>query len=122
MSSRRRILLRSKSVRILLGLGAGVSCAALLFLKLCYFGWQDGPSLRAGDHEVVFHKTVNSWNPLAFQASDGTAGYYRIFDKRGLKVFELFTDSHAFDVVLTGSKKVEFQLDGRTVVWRVPGG
>lgn len=104
-------------------LSVGVLLIALLLccaiLKVLYIGVRQIPVGKVGSHEIVFCWTWNSLGSLI--SNDGRAGYYRIYDKRGKKVFELFSDTYAFDIVLGGEKKAEFQLDsGETKFWSPP--
>ena len=51
-------------------------------------------------------------------SNDGREGYYRIYNQKGQKVFEIFTDTYAFDIVLPSKNEVEFQLDvSNSVFW-----
>ena len=96
-----------------------VSLLSLAALKVLYVGVRQVPVGKVGNNEIVFCWTWNSWGSLI--ANDGRAGYYRIYDKEGQKVFELFSDTYAFDIVLGGEKKAEFQLDsGETKFWSPP--
>jgi hypothetical protein len=91
----------------------------LAALKVLYFGVRQIPVGKVGSHEIVFCWTWNSWGSLI--SNDGRSGYYRIYDKEGRKVFELFSDRYAFDIVLGGDKTAEFQLDsGDTKYWSPP--
>ena len=94
-----------------------IVCAGI---KLCYLGWEDYRFRNAGDYEVVAYKTI--WHPysLLVTSRDADGGFYRIFDKDGHKVFELFSKSFNFDVVITSDEGVEFQLDDGTHYWRIP--
>ena len=88
-------------------------------VKVLYVGVRQIPVGKVGSHKIVFCWTWNSWGSLI--ASDGRTGYYRIYDKEGQKVFELFSDTYAFDIVFGGEKKAEFQLDsGETKFWSPP--
>jgi hypothetical protein len=49
-------------------------------------------------------------HPLALWARDDEGGYFRVFDSKGHKVFEVFSKRFAFDVVLPEEDQVEFQL------------
>ena len=81
-----------------------------------YIGVRQIPVGKVGSNEIVFSWTWNSWGSLI--ANDGRAGYYRIYDSDGQKVFELFSDTYAFDIVLPGKREVEFQLDTvESVFW-----
>ena len=78
-------------------------------VKVLYLGVRQIPMGKVGDHKIVFCWTWNSFGSLI--SNDGREGYYRIYNQDGKKVFELFTDTYAFDVVLPGKKEVAFQLD-----------
>ena len=93
----------------------------LIGIKFCYLGWENYRFDKVGDYEVLAYKTI--WHPsvLIVDSNDADGGYYRIFDKDGKKVFELFSSGFNFDVVLTSDEGVEFQLDnGKTHYWKRP--
>ena len=95
-----------------------LSLFSLAALKVLYFGVRQTPVGNVGNHKVVFCWTWNSLGSLI--SNDGRVGYYRIYDPDVRKVFELFTDSYAFDIVLAGEKEVEFQLDTTSSVYWPP--
>ena len=94
--------------------------SAYLCAKAFYFGWELRDEASMGDYQVKSFKTVASIDPRAFMARDGDRGYYRIFDKSGRKVYEIFSDSLNFDMVISSSEGVEFQLDSGTHTWTIP--
>jgi hypothetical protein len=107
---------RIKSINLWLGALFVAAILGLATLKILYLGGRQIPVGKFGSHEIVFSWTWNSWGSLI--ANDGRAGYYRIYNSEGQKVFELFSDSYAFDIVLTGKREVEFQLDTvESVFW-----
>ncbi len=104
-----------KNAGIMVG---AVLVAAFLGLasKVLYFGVRQVPVGKVGDHTIVFYWTWNSLGSLL--TNDGREGYYRIYNQDSQKVFELFTHTYAFDIVLPGEKDVEFQLDTvKSVFW-----
>lgn len=101
-----------------------IAIVAVIFgfvaLKILYLGVRQIPVGKVGSNEIVFSWTWNSWGSLI--ANDGRAGYYRIYDSDGKKVYELFSDTYAFDSVLPGEREVEFQLDTVESVFWPPHG
>lgn len=103
----------------------GLLALALLSLgylgaKAFYLGWQFRQEASVGGYEVKSFQTISSVDPRALMARDGTCGYHRIFDERGRKVFEVFSDSLNFDIVLSKEDGVEFQLGSETIFWPLP--
>lgn len=94
--------------------------SAYICAKALYFGWELRNEASVAGYQVKAFKTVASMDPRAFKARDANSGYYRIFDERGRKVFEIFSDSLNFDVVISSDKGVEFQLDSGTHTWTLP--
>ena len=107
--------------RWLIGMLAVVLAGSAYFCaKALYFGWELRNEASVGGYQVKAFKTVASIDPRAFMARDADRGYYRIFDKGGRKVFEIFSDSLNFDVVTSSDQGVEFQLDSGTHTWTLP--
>ena len=70
-------------------------------------------------YEIVACETVHSLGSLL--SRDARGGFYRIYNSSGDKVFELFSNGFAFDVVITSADQVEFQLNsGETHLWAKP--
>ena len=107
--SKTRIILATVITAALLGLAA---------LKILYIGVRQTQVGKVGDKDIVFSWTWNSLGSLL--SNDGRQGYYRIYDQDGHKVFELFTHTYAFDIVLPGKNEVEFQLDASDSVFWPP--
>ena len=95
--------------------GSAYFCA-----KAFYFGWELRDEASVGGYQVKSFKTFASIDPRTFMTRDGVQGYYRIFDKGGRKVFEIFSDSLNLDVVTSSSEGVEFQLDSGAHTWTYP--
>jgi hypothetical protein len=105
-----------RHANIWLGIAIVATILGLAALKFFYVGVRQMPVGKVGSHEIVFSWTWNSWGSII--ANDGRSGYYRIYNKEGQKVYELFSDTYAFDIVLPGEKEVEFQLDTvKSVFW-----
>ena len=101
----------------------GVALIAVLIyvgLKVLYFGVERRHLGDIKGYEIVACKTWHSFGGII--SNDARGGFYRIYDSNGQKVFELFSDSFAFDHVLVGSNGVvEFCLDSEVIeLWRTP--
>ena len=110
-----------RKYRWLIGILAIVFASSAYFCaKALYFAWELRTEASVAGYQVKAFKTVASIDPRAFMAHDADRGYYRIFDKGGRKVFEIFSDSLNFDVVISSDEGVEFQLDSGTHTWILP--
>lgn len=97
-----------------------LACAAYFCAKALYFDWELRNEASVAGYQVKSFKTVASIDPREFMARDADRGYYRIFDKNGRKVYEIFSDSLNFDIVISSEEGVEFQLDSGTHTWTLP--
>lgn len=103
-----------------------LSAAALAFfalslgaLRIFYVGGEPLLVGKVGEYDVVACETVHSFGSLV--SRDARGGYYRIYNRDGDKVFEVFSDGFAFDVVITSDDQAEFQLhSGETKFWGRP--
>ena len=59
---------------------------------------------NVGDNQIVFCWTWSTLRSLI--SKDGRDGYYRVYSPDGQKLYELFTDTYAFDIVLPGETQV----------------
>ena len=84
--------------------------------KLFYMGYNKR-TIKASDYELAEVQTLHA--PLGLYFPEERSGYYRIYDSDGKKVYQLFSDSLAWDIVITSDQQVEFQLNnGETLYWR----
>lgn len=98
-------------------LGFAVICWGIF--KVSYLGVASRVLGNAGGYEVVACETWHSFGSVV--SNDGRGGFYRIYDPEGRKVFELFSDAFAFDIVITSAQEAEFQLNsGEIKVWTRP--
>jgi len=104
-----------------------ITIAAILLItvvfaafKLVYLGWKYDDFGQVGEYRIMAYQTMHDPNPLALRANDADGGYYRIMDKDGRKVVEIFSKHFAFDVVIPSEDQVEFQLLGGTLIWKTP--
>lgn len=94
--------------------------AAVAASKLIYFGWLYEDYGTVGEYRIRAYQTMHDPNPLALFANDADGGYYRISDKNGDKVAEIFSENFAFDVIIPSADQIEFQLLGGTLIWKTP--
>ncbi len=107
-----------RNTRIFLGVIIAAGLLGFAAVKVLYLGVRQTPMGKVRDHRVVFCWTWSSLGSLV--SNDGREGFYRIYDEDGQKVFEQFTDTYAFDIVLPGETEVEFQLDATDSVFWPP--
>lgn len=110
MSTRRRWQIVGFCIVILIASGC---------LKTFYLGVERYPIGTIGTFIVYFDRTVWTFHPYAFllwKDGDSIGGFYRIYDENGRKVFQLFSSSFNFDVILLRDNQVEIQ-SSKTYVW-----
>ena len=103
-------ILLSTLLVLLLGLGS---------TKVFYMGSQPIDLGKVDDFQVLACETKHSFG--SFVSRDARGGFYRIYDDENQKVFELFSDTFAYDIVITSADQAEFQLaSGEIYFWKKP--
>ena len=107
-----------KKIQIITGVVV-ILVISIASLQIFYFGRNERLLGHVGTYKVISCETWHSVSSLI--SNDARGGFYRIYDSEGKKVFELFSDTFAYDIVITSAQKAEFQLDASELKFWYPG-